>query len=144
MEHLVSHIRHELVKILHRFIYVYHSSPFALLEAGTSCRAVRRTEGCELGTLAGMGICQHTGGRMLCLLTDVGNSSSISEVPMRGGPSSSRREYDGWEKLVSQVRLGRTAPLPHLPAPVPRVSGPYPARPIQLRPRTLQATASPY
>ena len=95
MEHLVSHIRHELVKVLHRFIYVYLSSPFAFLDMAASCRAVCRTEGCELGTLPGRGIRQHTGGRMPSLLTDVGNNSSISEVPMRGGPSSSGREDDG-------------------------------------------------
>ena len=52
-KHLVSHVWHKLVKVLHRLIYVYHSSPFAFLNVRASCGAVSRAEGCKLGTLGG-------------------------------------------------------------------------------------------
>jgi hypothetical protein len=53
MKHLVSHVRHELMKVLHRLIYVHHSSPFTFLNVRASCGAVSRAEGCKLGTLGG-------------------------------------------------------------------------------------------
>lgn len=51
MEHLVSHVRHELVKVLHGFIYVHLASPFASLNMSASCRPMSCAERRKLGTL---------------------------------------------------------------------------------------------
>ena len=50
-KHLMSHVWHELVEVLHRFTDVHLPGPFAFLNTCASCRAVGRTERCELGTL---------------------------------------------------------------------------------------------
>jgi len=92
----MSHVWHELVKVLHRFTYVHLPGPFAFLNTGASRRAVGRTDGCELGTLD-REIRQSADPPIVntFLPTDVGNKSSISELPTRGGPSDSKREDDG-------------------------------------------------
>jgi len=58
-KHLVSHIWHELVKVLHRLVYVHHLSPFTLLGVSASYGAVSCTERYELGAL-GRRICWYT------------------------------------------------------------------------------------
>ena len=90
----MSHVRHKLVKVLHRFTYIHHSSPFAFLDMSAPRGAVSRAERRELGTLE-REICQYTDRNKRCLPTDVGNKSSISELPMRDGPLDSKREGDG-------------------------------------------------
>lgn len=89
----MSHIWHELMKVLHRFGYVHRSSPFAFLSVSTSRGPMSSTEGCQLCPLY-MSVNRRADGKKPAPLTDVGNKSSISELPTRDGASYSRREED--------------------------------------------------
>ena len=141
-KYLVGHIWNKFMEVLHRFIYVHCSGPFALGSMRSPYGAVGSTEGCQLGTLGGRVHRQHNQEKH-SLLTDVGNSSSISELPTRDGPSYPKREDGGYEIFSSNINTALNGWYsPHPLGPQSGASEFYPTRPTQPRLPPLQAIAN--